>query len=493
MNPILEPSPMPTQTMNIGNTASGGIGRSSSTTGSTTFRTTRTCPASKPSATASTAAAAKPMTTRSSVAPTCCQSCPFMASSTMAPSTTHGAGKNSGLNGRVSWTRPPARLQRRTNTSRAASRHRRARAGGSGSPCSPHSIMAGTLVSNMARILYCRVQPVNESSGRPRHRPPYAAGHPRRANEADAPFSRRRGIIPAEETNMATSVGFIGVGNMGNPMAGNVLKNFPLTVFDMNPAAMGNLVAAGARKAASAQEVVEQSEIVLTCLPASPDVEALYLAAGGLVERARPGIILIDLSSVLPSTPRKIEPRARERGVHFLEAPVSGGVSGARAATLAVMVGGDRDVLERARPVLRSIGPNIFSVGPVGAGNTVKAINNMMACVNSLAMMEGVVLARKPGLDPMTVYEAVRASSGGSKALARIPGNIVPRNFAPGFKVQLMNKDLETFTTIAKELHVPVSFANVAQRYQQAALAAGLADQDTSVAVTIIEKLAGLD
>jgi 3-hydroxyisobutyrate dehydrogenase-like beta-hydroxyacid dehydrogenase len=292
---------------------------------------------------------------------------------------------------------------------------------------------------------------------------------------------------------MSTSVGFIGVGNMGNPMAGNVLKNFPLTVFDMNPAAMGNLVAAGARKAGSAQEVVEQSDIVLTCLPASPDVEALYLGAGGLVERAQPGKILIDLSSVLPSTPRKIEPRARERGVHFLEAPVSGGVSGARAATLAVMVGGDPVVLERARPVLRSIGPNIFSVGPVGAGNTVKAINNMMACVNSLAMMEGVVLARKAGLDPMTVYEVVKASSGGSKALERIVTAIVPRNFAPGFKVQLMNKDLETFNTIAKELHVPVSFSNVAQRYQQAALAAGLADQDTSVAFTIIERLAGLE
>ena len=292
---------------------------------------------------------------------------------------------------------------------------------------------------------------------------------------------------------MTTSVGFIGVGNMGNPMAGNVLKNFPLTVFDMNPAAMGNLVAAGARKAGSAQEVVEQSEIVLTCLPASPDVEALYLGAGGLVERARRDMVLIDLSSVLPSTPRKIEPRARERGVHFLEAPVSGGVSGARAGTLAVMVGGDPQVLERVRPVLRSIGPNIFSVGPVGAGNTVKAINNMMACVNSLAMMEGVVLGRKAGLDPMTIYEVVKASSGGSKALERITTAIVPRNFAPGFKVQLMNKDLETFNTIAKELHVPVSFSNVAQRYQQAALAAGLGDQDTSVAFTIIERLAGLE
>ena len=290
---------------------------------------------------------------------------------------------------------------------------------------------------------------------------------------------------------MAVSVGFIGVGNMGNPMAANVLKaSFPMTVFDTNPKAMENLVAAGARKAGSAREVVEQSEIVLTSLPASPDVEAMYLAPGGLVERAKPGTILIDLSSVLPSTPRKIEPVAKARGVHFLEAPVSGGVTGARAATLAIMVGGDAKPLERARPVLLAIGPNIFHVGPAGAGNTVKAINNMMACVNSCAMMEGLVLGVKAGLDPMTIYEVVKASSGGSKALERIPRAMVPRNFEPGFKVALMNKDLETFNTIAKELHVPVSFSNVAQRYQQAAMAAGLGEQDTSVVLTIIEKLA---
>ncbi len=292
---------------------------------------------------------------------------------------------------------------------------------------------------------------------------------------------------------MAASVGFIGVGNMGNPMAGNVLKaGFPMTVFDMNPLAMSNLIQAGAQKAGSAAEVVDRSEIVLTSLPASPDVEATYLEPGGLVDRAKPGTILIDLSSVLPSTPRKIEPRAKARGVHFLEAPVSGGVSGARAATLAIMVGGDTQILERARPVLRAIGPNIYSVGPVGAGNTVKAINNMMASVNSLAMMEGLALGVKAGLDPMTIYEVVKASSGGSKALERIPSSIVPRKFEPGFKVALMNKDLETFSTIAKELHVPVSFANVAQRYQQAAMAAGLGEQDTSVVMTVIEGLAAM-
>src|SRR5213592_3974908 len=290
---------------------------------------------------------------------------------------------------------------------------------------------------------------------------------------------------------MAVSVGFIGVGNMGNPMASNILKNgFKMKVFDKVPKAMENLVQAGAQRAASAREVVEGSEIVLTCLPASPDVEALYLDAGGLVERAKTGTILIDLSSVLPSTPRKIEPKAKERGVHFLEAPVSGGVSGARAATLAIMVGGDAEPLKRAQPVLRAIGPNIFHVGPVGAGNTAKAINNMMACVNGLAMMEGLALGVKAGLDPMTIYEVVKASSGGSKALERIPKALVPRDFDPGFKVALMNKDLDTFNTIAKELHVPVSFSNVAQRYEQMALAAGLGEQDTSVLMTVIERIA---
>jgi 3-hydroxyisobutyrate dehydrogenase len=293
---------------------------------------------------------------------------------------------------------------------------------------------------------------------------------------------------------MTVSVGFIGVGNMGNPMAGNVLKaGFPMTVFDKHTPAMENLVQAGAQRAASAREVVERSEVVLTCLPASPDVEAAYLEAGGLVERARPGMVLVDLSSVLPATPRKIEPRARERGVHFLESPVSGGVAGARAATLALMVGGDAAVLDRVRPILRAIGPSIFHVGPVGAGNTVKAINNMMACVNSVAMMEGLALGVKAGLDPATIYEVVKASSGASKALERIMTAVIPRNFEPGFKVRLMNKDLDTFNTIAKDLHVPVTLSNVAQHYQQAAMAAGLADKDTSVVMTVIERLAAVE
>jgi len=291
---------------------------------------------------------------------------------------------------------------------------------------------------------------------------------------------------------MAT-VGFIGLGNMGNPMASNILKSgFSMTVFDKNPKAMENLVEAGAKRAASAKEVVDSAEIVLTCLPGSPEVEALYLDAGGVIELAKPGTVLVDLSSVLPSTPRKLEARAKARGVGYLESPVSGGVTGARAATLAVMTGGDAAVLERVRPVLRAIGPNIYHVGPVGSGNTLKAINNMLSSVNAIAMMEGMMVGLRAGLDLKTMAEIIKASSGNSNALARVDRALIPRNFEPGFKVQLMNKDLETFTTIAKELHVPVSFANVAQRYQQAALAAGLGEKDTSVIFTVIERLAGV-
>jgi 3-hydroxyisobutyrate dehydrogenase len=292
---------------------------------------------------------------------------------------------------------------------------------------------------------------------------------------------------------MAVSVGFIGLGNMGNPMASNVLKSgFPMTVFDKNPKAMENLIQAGAKGATSAKQVVDSAEILLTCLPGSPEVEVLYLDAGGLIELAKRGSVLVDLSSVLPTTPRKLEPRAAARGVHYLEAPVSGGVTGARAATLAIMTGGDAAVLERVRPVLRAIGPNIYHVGSVGAGNTLKAINNMMSSVNALAMMEGMVLGLKAGLDLETMGKIVKASSGNSNALARVERNLIPRDFEPGFKVQLMNKDLETFNSIARELHVPVSFANVAQRYQQAALAAGLGEKDTSVIFTLIERLAGM-
>jgi 3-hydroxyisobutyrate dehydrogenase-like beta-hydroxyacid dehydrogenase len=156
------------------------------------------------------------------------------------------------------------------------------------------------------------------------------------------------------------------------------------------------------------------------------------------------------------------------------------------------MTGGEAAVLERVRPILQAIGPNIYHIGKAGSGNTLKAINNMMSNVNACAMMEGLTLGLKAGLDMKIMADVISKSSGNSNALARVERALLPRNFEPGFKIALMNKDLDTFNTIARELHVPVSFSNVAQRYQQTALAAGLGEKDTSVVFTIIEQLAGI-
>lgn len=292
---------------------------------------------------------------------------------------------------------------------------------------------------------------------------------------------------------MTISTGFIGLGNMGNPMALNVLKSgYAMTVFDMNSNAMENLVAAGAKAAASAFDVLQHAEVVFTSLPGTPEVESVYLQAGGLIDSANPGTTLIDLSSVLPSTPRKLEAAAKAKGLHYLEAPVSGGVTGARAATLAIMAGGDATTLENVRAILKCIGPNIHHIGAAGTANTLKAINNMMSNVNACAMMEGLVLGLKAGLDLKTMADVIKQSSGNSSALARVERALIPRNFEPGFKVALMNKDLETFNTIAKTLHVPVTFSTAAQRYQQTALAAGLGEKDTSVVFTLIEQQAAV-
>ncbi|MBM3342160.1 MAG: NAD(P)-dependent oxidoreductase [Betaproteobacteria bacterium] len=292
---------------------------------------------------------------------------------------------------------------------------------------------------------------------------------------------------------MSINVAFVGLGNMGNPMAMNILKKgFAMTVFDLNANTMQNLTAAGAKGAANAADAIKAADVLITSLPGSPEVEAFYLNAGGALELAKAGATLIDLSSVLPATPRKIEERAKARGLKFLEAPVSGGVTGARAATLAVMTGGDAAVLEQVRPILNAIGTNIYHVGPVGAGNTIKAINNMLSTVNACALMEGLSVGLKAGLSLKTMGDIIKASSGNSNAIPRIDRSLIPRDFEPGFKVALMNKDLDTFHAIAKSLHVPVSFSNMAQHYQQAALAAGLSEKDTSVIFTLIEARAGI-
>src|SRR3972149_7046833 len=196
-------------------------------------------------------------------------------------------------------------------------------------------------------------------------------------------------------------VGFIGVGSMGNPMAQNLLKaGHALTVHDLRCEAAQNLEAMGAAWAQSAREAAAWAEVVITSLPMPKDVEDTVLGSSGVLAGMRPGGAVIDMSTNAPAVVQRLAQVAKGRGIDFLDAPVSGGVRGARNATLAIMVGGDKDVYERVAPLLRALGSNVFHVGPAGTGNVAKLINNMMAFVNMVAAIEGLVLGAKAGIDP---------------------------------------------------------------------------------------------
>ncbi|RMF86288.1 MAG: NAD(P)-dependent oxidoreductase, partial [Nitrospinota bacterium] len=289
-------------------------------------------------------------------------------------------------------------------------------------------------------------------------------------------------------------IGFIGLGNMGHPMVTNLLQaGFRVVVYDINPQAVAALTQKGASSASSARAIAERCPVFCTSLPGSPEVEQVYLGEEGLLAGAQSGAIGIDFSSVLPSTARKVAQACTAKGMHYLEAPVSGGVKGAREATLTLMVGGPAEILEQVRPVLEAIGKRIFRVGEVGQGNTVKAINNMLAAVNTMVMIEGMVLGAKAGLDPQLLYDVMRVSSGGSFVLDWVPQSIIPRRFAPGFTVALMHKDLETVISIGKDLHVPLTLAHLTQQYYEAGLAAGLGGQDLTALITLLERLVGVE
>ncbi|MBI4641716.1 MAG: NAD(P)-dependent oxidoreductase [Candidatus Tectomicrobia bacterium] len=288
-------------------------------------------------------------------------------------------------------------------------------------------------------------------------------------------------------------VGFIGIGRMGSLMVANLLKaDFPVTIYDLNPLALEEPEKAGATVSRSIREVVERSAIVCSSLPGPPDVEVVYLGGDGILSAARPGEIVIDFSSILPETARKVGVKAQEVGVEFLEAPVSGGTVGAKEATLTIMVGGKAEIMEKARPVLEVIGENIFHMGEYGNGNLAKTINNFMAASNSAAMMEGFALGMKGGLDPELLYKVINVSSGSSRSLGAIQ-RIMRRDFTPGFTVSLMHKDLEIVTSVANSMHHPFLLGNIVKQYYQAGLAAGLGGSDTSSLMTLLEKFFGIE
>src|SRR5512133_3783958 len=247
----------------------------------------------------------------------------------------------------------------------------------------------------------------------------------------------------------------VGLGNMGLPMALNLLKaGHKVTVCDLSAEAVGKLVEAGASRGGNPAAVAEATEIVLTSLPTPAVVEAVYLGEDGLIEAAKPGKLFIDLSSISPALAKKLASRFAEMGSIVLDAPVSGGVAGAKAASLAVMVGGDTEGFRRAEPVLKVIGKNVFHVGPVGTSSTIKILNQLLVGVTSTAVTEMITLARAAGMDMNQVREVTSASSG----LCRIFENSFPkamaRDFDTGFSVDLVAKDLRLARDLAKSLGV---------------------------------------
>jgi len=290
-------------------------------------------------------------------------------------------------------------------------------------------------------------------------------------------------------------IGFIGIGNMGLPMSSNLLKaGYELIVYDIREEAMKDPVRLGAKAARSSREVAQASDIVMTSLPTQKALEEVVLLEDGVLEGAKRGCILIDTSTVSPSSIKSIASIAKERGVEVLDAPVSGGVAGAKAATLTVMVGGDKSVFDRCQEIFRVIGKNIYHVGDVGSGNTVKLVNNLMSLVNVVALSEGMVLGMKAGVDPETLHRVISVSTGRSYALeVKLPNLISKGRFEAGFAIDLACKDLRLAIDLGREMGVPLFVTSIAQQVYELARARGMGRLDHTAVIKLLEEAAQVE
>ena len=291
---------------------------------------------------------------------------------------------------------------------------------------------------------------------------------------------------------MAETVGFIGLGIMGLPMVRNLLRaGFPVVAW--NRTASKVALAEGAQAAASPADVAARADIVVVCVTASADVEAVIEGSAGVLEGLRPNAIVIDMSTISPDVTRRLAARIRERGGDYLDAPVSGGEQGAINGTLSIMVGGEASTLERARPVFEAMGQRVTHCGPVGAGQTVKLCNQIAVCLNNLAMAEALVFCQQSGVDPAVMLEAISAGAAGSWQISNLGPKVVARDFAPGFKVSLQQKDLRLALEAADALHVPL--AGVSLVHQLFAVVEGRhgGDTGTQALVRALEALTGVE
>ena len=290
-------------------------------------------------------------------------------------------------------------------------------------------------------------------------------------------------------------IGFIGLGAMGIHMARNLVKaGFPLTVYDVNPQPVKDLVSLGAKEAKSSAEAAKGVEVVITMLPQDEQVKEVALGPKGVLEGAKPGTVFIDMSSIAPHTSKQVAAEAQKKGVKFLDAPVSGGTGGAEKATLTIMVGGDKALVDEHMEILQVMGKTIYHVGDVGMGETVKMVNQMLVGINLAGIVEALVMGTKLGVAPEVLYKIIRASSGNSFMLdSRVPNFILAGNFTqPGFAVDLLRKDLGLSLESAKINKVPLYMTSQAYQVFTRASAEGLGKKDMASVVELMEKTAGV-
>ncbi len=290
-------------------------------------------------------------------------------------------------------------------------------------------------------------------------------------------------------------IGFIGMGAMGIHMAKNLIKaGYDLTVHDINPKPVEEMVSLGAKRAGSCAETARAVEVIITMLPADDEVKAVALGPKGVLEGAQRGSVFIDMSSIAPHTSKYVAAEAEKKGIRFLDAPVSGGTGGAEKATLTIMVGGDKALLDEHMEILKTMGKTIYHVGDVGMGETVKMVNQMLVGINLAGIVEALVLGTKLGVKPEVLYRIIRASSGNSFMLdSRVPNYIFTGNFTqPGFAVDLLRKDLGLSLESARVNKVPLYMTAQACQYLTRAASEGAGKKDMSSIVELLEKTVGI-
>jgi 2-hydroxy-3-oxopropionate reductase len=289
-------------------------------------------------------------------------------------------------------------------------------------------------------------------------------------------------------------IGFIGLGIMGKPMCRNLVKaGYSLVVYDIFSGPVAELTAGGAAAGNSCADTAARANLIITMLPDGPDVEKAVLGVGGALEGARPGSVVVDMSSISPLVSQKLAAACEAKGVEFLDAPVSGGEPKAIEGTLAIMVGGKPRIFEQVQPVLQKMGSSVTLTGAVGAGNVTKLANQIMVACNIAAMGEALVLATRAGLDPEVVFNAVKGGLAGSTVLNAKAPMVVSRNFKPGFRIALHEKDLRNALLAAESMKVALPFTSLAQQILIALMNEGKGDLDHSAIVMFIEHMAGIE